>query len=75
MRVSPPNGKTWNSYSKEIADAAPDQSLAGRRAAKRDLKLTQIAAIERSQPSPSLRTYHTYSSPGTVSPAPHRPWI
>lgn len=75
-RITPPTGKTWNQYIKEQADSGADQTLAGRRLTKRNVKLNQIAKVERQQaaPSPSYRPYNKYTTPGTVSPATGHPW-
>jgi hypothetical protein len=73
-RITPPIGKTWNQVIQEAADAAVDQSATGRRLAKRNVKLGQIADVERALPAPSLRTFRTYNTPGTVAPTAHRPW-
>lgn len=78
-RITPPVGYTsWNVYIEDQADAAPDQSLAGRRLVKRDIKLDMIAEVERQAGgdtnSPSYREYNIYTSPGTVSPDEGHPW-
>lgn len=77
-RITPPAGKTWNQYSKEQADAAANQSADNRRLVKRNIKLNQIAKVERqaggNTSSPSYRQYNKYSSPGTVSPVIGHPW-
>lgn len=74
MRITPPPGETWNSYTRATVDAAMPQTLANRRLVARNIKLDQIAEIERAQPAPSLRVQRTYTSPGTVAPAIGRPW-
>lgn len=78
-RITPPSGYTWNSYIEEQADASPDQSLAARRLVKRDIKLGEIAQVERQAGgnvnSPSYRIRNRYVSPGTFSPEIGRPWL
>jgi hypothetical protein len=72
-RIAPPSG-TWNSYIRAAMDAAVPQTLANRRLVSKNIKLGQIAAVERALPAPSLRTWRVYVSPGTVAPTVHRPW-
>ena len=78
-RVSPPTGKTWNQYIKEQANAAGDQSIANLRLVKRNIKLGQIAEVDRQAggnvSAPNYREYNTYVSPGTVAPAVAHPWL
>jgi hypothetical protein len=58
---------------------APDQSIAGRRLTKRNIKLEEIAAVERFAngvtTNPRYRPYHLYETPGTFSPATAHPWL
>lgn len=69
----------WNQYIEEQADINPDQSISARRLVKRNIKLSQIASVERyangDTTSPSWRVYNDYESPGTVSPAIGHPWL
>ena len=77
-RVTPPAGTTWNQYIQDQADASLDQSIEARRLVKRDIKLGDIAQVERQaggdNTSPSYREYNVYTSPGTVSPDEGHPW-
>ena len=77
-RVTPPTGYTWNSYIESQADAAIPQTMANRRLVKRNVKLGQIAQVERKAggniASPSYRQYNTYTSPGTYAPTVPRPF-
>jgi hypothetical protein len=73
-RVTPPAGETWNSYIRAAMDAALPQTLANRRLVAKNIRLGEIAAVERAMPPPSLRTWRIYVSPGTVAPTEHRPW-
>ena len=76
-RVTPPTPYTsWNVYIKDKTDSIVDP--VERKLAKRNIKLDLIASVERyandDVTSPSYREYNIYEHPGTVSPAPHRPW-
>lgn len=78
MKIDPPAGYTsWNVYIEEAVAVTP-VDIDARRAFKRDIKLNQIAAIERAAggitTSPSYRILHTYTSPGTYSPTEGHPW-
>ena len=78
-RIAPPAGySSWNTYINAQADASPDQSRAARTKIKRDIKLSQIAQVERqaggNTASPSYRALNKYNSPGTVSPIIGHPW-
>ena len=70
---------TWNEYIEQQANASPDQSIEARRLIKRNIKLGQIASVERyaggDTTSPSWREYNDYETPGTVSPAVGHPWL
>ena len=69
-RVPPPSGyTTWNAYIEAQADASPDQSIAARRAIKKSIKESMIAAPQRHQDGRP----DTYNS-GAVSPTIGRPW-
>jgi hypothetical protein len=78
-RVAPPSGySSWNTYINAQADASPDQSRDARTKIKRDIKLTQIAQVERQAAgntnSPSYRALNKYNAPGTTSPIIGHPW-
>ena len=78
-RVSPPGGyDSWNVYIEEQADASPDQSREARMLIKRDIKLGQIASVDRvaggDVTKVNYREYNLYNSPGTNSPTPVHPW-
>ena len=78
-RVTPPVGYTsWNVYIEAQADASPDQSRAARALVKRDIKLGDIAAVDRQAGNDNTkinyREYNVYNSPGTVSPTIAHPW-
>lgn len=67
-RVPVPAGyDSWNDYIKQTAGADKTQ--------RRNIKLGQIAQVERQYPAPSYREYNVYVPPGTVAPAIARPWI
>jgi len=77
--ITPPIGyTTWNQYIEDQANASADQSIEARRLVKRNIKLGQIAQIERQAggdiTSPSYREYNVYVTPGTVSPTIGHPW-
>lgn len=79
-RITPPSGyASWNEYIQAQQDASPVQTIAALRLLKRNIKLEDIAEIERrasgNLASPSYRQFNTYVSPGTVAPAVARPWI
>lgn len=78
-RITPPAGWNWNRYIQNQADLAPDQSLSSRRLVKRDIKLGEIAQLERqaggNTASASYRIYNQYVSPGVPPPAPGHPWL
>ena len=79
-RIAPPAPyTTWNTYIKAMVNLAPDQTIAGRRLVKRNIKLEEIAAVERyangNSASLSYRPYHIYETPGTFSPATAHPWL
>lgn len=66
-RVPVPAGyDSWNDY---IAQTAGNDKTA-----RRNIKLGQIAQVERHYPAPSYREYNIYVAPGTVAPAVGRPW-
>lgn len=76
-RVTPPVPYVnWNAYIKDHTDYITDP--VARKLAKRNIKLELIASTDRyaggDTTSPSYRLYHIYETPGTFSPAPHRPW-
>jgi len=78
-RVIPPIGyDSWNVYIEEQANDSPDQSRAARALVKRDIKLGDIASIERQAGGDTAkvnyREYNVYNSPGTVSPIIVHPW-
>lgn len=79
-KITPPIGySSWNQYIEDQADASIDQSIDSRRLVKRNIKLGQIAQVERQAggdiTSPSYREYNVYIAPGTVSPTTGHPWI
>ena len=78
-RIAPPAGySSWNTYMNAQADASPDQSRTARAKIKRDIKLGQIAQVERqaggNTSSPSYRPLNKYTAPGTTSPVVGHPW-
>ena len=78
-RVTPPLGyDSWNVYIEEQANASPDQSRAARMLVKRDIKLGDIATVDRAAGGDTAkvqyREYNVYNSPGTHSPIPVHPW-
>lgn len=78
--ITPPIGySSWNQYIEDQADASVDQSIDARRLVKRDIKLGQIAQVERQAGGdithPSYREYNVYITPGTASPATGHPWL
>lgn len=78
-RVNPPLGyDSWNVYIEEQADASLDQSRAARMLIKRDIKLGEIASVDRAAGGDATkvnyREYNVYNSPGTVSPTMVHPW-
>jgi len=78
-RVTPPLGyDSWNVYIEEQANASLDQSRAARMLIKRDIKLGDIAAVDRQAGGDTTkinyREYNLYNTPGTVSPTPVHPW-
>ncbi len=79
-RIDPPLGYTsWNVYLEEQADLSPDQSIEARRLIKRNIKLGQIATVDRRAGGDTLairyRPFNFYSSPGTFSPVIAHPWL
>lgn len=78
-QVTPPVGyDSWNVYIEDQANASPDQSRIARMLIKRDIKLGDIAAVDRQAGGDvtrvNYREYNVYSSPGTTSPTPVHPW-
>ena len=78
-RINPPIGyDSWNVYIEEQADASLDQSRAARALIKRDIKLGQIASVDRAAGGDvtkvNYREYNAYNTPGTASPTPVHPW-
>jgi len=78
-RVDVPDGyNSWNEYIEAQADASVDQSRTARMLVKRDIKLGEIASVQRTashnQDSPSYRIYQNYTSPGTANTVIGHPW-
>lgn len=63
----PPGYDSWNDYIERVAG--------NNKAQRRNIKLGDIAQVERQLPAPSYRQYNIYVAPGTVAPAVGRPWI
>lgn len=76
-RVAPPTGyDNWNQYLRDQIEAlGPDPDPTAIKLLKRDIKIGEYAAVERSaEGTPSYRILNVYTSPGTVSPEPGHPW-
>ena len=74
-RIAPPTGySNWNTYIEEQANLSPDQSIEARRLIKRNIKLSQIAAVERKLPLPSYRPRNIYISPDSPGYVPGQTW-
>lgn len=77
-RITPPSPYvSWNVYIKDQTDDIVDP--VARKQAKRDIKLSMIASVERhanNDPEDHrYREYNMYISPGTVSPTVGRPFV
>jgi len=72
-RIACPNGYTsWNNYIESQVSGISDINV--RRLAKRDIKLSMIAQVERQTVGNSYRDYNIYETPGTNSPNDGHPW-